>query len=350
MALPLNPPLAPMLAKLQEEIPAGDGWLYEPKWDGFRAIVFRDDESITIVSRDGRDLVRYFPELPPVLLEKLPRRCVVDGEIILAGPDGLDFDALQQRIHPAQSRVEMLAAKTPTSFIAFDLLALAGRNLMESAFQIRRAKLEEGLGKKAMFTKNGNKEITGLRGKTKILLTPQTADLDEARSWFAEFESVGLDGLIAKRAEGPYVPGKRVMVKIKHQRTADCVVGGYRLSKTGDGIGSLLLGVYDETGILQYIGHTSSFKAAERRELLKQLRRLEGGRSFGAGRAPGGPSRWTGTRDSSWVPIKPELVCEVSFDYLQGDRFRHAATFIRWRTDKKPSECRFDQLTRPPHR
>lgn len=339
-----------MLAKLQEEIPTEEGWLYEPKWDGFRAIVFRDGNSIQIASRDGRDLERYFPELAPAFLQRLPRRCVLDGEVILVGPGGLAFDALQQRIHPARSRIERLARETPTSFIAFDLLALATRNLMTKPFHTRRMKLAEALGEEATFGAGGSKAIVALRGKTEVLLTPQTADPAEARGWFSEFESVGLDGLIAKRADGPYVPGKRVMVKIKHRRTADCVVGGYRLSKTGDGIGSLLLGVYDDAGVLQYLGHTSSFKAAERRELLKQLRRLEGGRSFGLGRAPGGPSRWTGTRDSSWVPVKPELVCEVSFDYLQGDRFRHAATFLRWRTDKKPSDCRFDQLARPPLR
>ncbi|HEX2240129.1 MAG TPA: ATP-dependent DNA ligase [Actinomycetota bacterium] len=350
MALPIAPPIAPMLAKLQEEIPTGEGWLYEPKWDGFRALVWRDGSSIEILSRDGRDLVRYFPELPAVFLEKLPRRCVVDGEVILAGSSGLDFDGLQMRIHPARSRVEMLASKTPASFIAFDLLAVATRDLMQRPFSERRAKLEDGLGEEARFTKNGNAEITALKGQTKVLLTPQTGNVDAARSWFKEFEAVGLDGLIAKRAEGPYVPGKRVMVKIKHQRTADCVVGGYRLSKAGDGIGSLLLGVYDDGGELQYVGHTSSFKAPERRALLKQLRALEGGPSFGAGRAPGGPSRWAGMRDSSWVSVKPELVCEVSFDYMQGHRFRHAATFIRWRTDKKPKECRFDQFSRPPRR
>jgi ATP-dependent DNA ligase len=325
-----------MLAKLEPELPRGDGWLYEPKWDGFRAIVFRDGKDVEIQSRDTRPFNRYFPELPPVFLESLPKQCVVDGEIVLAGPDGLDFGSLQMRLHPAESRVRMLAEQIPTSFVAFDLLAIRSRDLRDVPFSKRRAELEkilpEGAGVKA--------------GSTQVLLTPQTDDVDEAERWFDTFGPLGLDGVIAKRSAIKYVPGERVMVKVKKIKTADCVVGGYRLSKAGDGIGSLLLGLYDDDdGVLHFVGHTSSFKAQERRDLLKELQPLvKPNAAFGDGRTPGGPSRWTAGRELPWVELKPKLVVEVAYDKMQGERFRHATRLLRWRDDKKPRECTFDQV------
>jgi ATP-dependent DNA ligase len=327
--LPFQPPLAPMLAKLQREVPRGDGWLYEPKWDGFRAIVFYDGDEVYIGSRDERPFNRYFPELVELFEKELPRRCIVDGEIVVRREKGLDFDSLQLRIHPAESRVRMLAEQIPASFIAFDLLADEDEDLREVPFVERRRRLEELLG-----------EIDS----TRINLTPQTRSGDEATGWLDSYEEAGFEGVVAKKEETTYQPGARPMIKVKVQRTADCVVGGYRLSKSGDGVGSLLLGLYDDTGTLQYVGHTSSFKAKERRELLELLRQIEGEGGFGRGRTPGGPSRWAASRDQSWVPVKPDLVCEVSFDRFQGDRFRHAATFLRWRTDKRPEECLMDQV------
>ncbi|MDP9224437.1 MAG: ATP-dependent DNA ligase [Actinomycetota bacterium] len=340
MALPVKPPISPMLSKVADEIPRGKGWLYEPKWDGFRALIFKEGDHIEIASRDARDLVRYFPELPPLLLGCLPASCVIDGEIVVAGPSGLDFEALLLRIHPAASRVAKLSHEIPASFVIFDLLALGDRDLRDSPFVERRRQLE------ADFTVQKPSQETG----SQVFLTPQTADPDEAAIWFKGFEDLGLDGIVAKRADLRYVPGERVMVKIKHLRTADCVVGGYRLSKGGDGVGSLLLGLYNDTGVLHYVGHTSSFTAKERRELLEELRPLEGGQSFGEGRTPGGPSRWSGGRETEWVALAPVLVCEVSFDHLQGARFRHAARLLRWRQDKPPEECTFEQLSLPPQR
>jgi ATP-dependent DNA ligase len=327
--LPFQPPLAPMLAKLQREIPQGDEWLYEPKWDGFRAIVFFDGDEVYIGSRDERPLNRYFPELVELFLEKLPRRCIVDGEIVVREEKGLSFDSLQLRIHPAASRVKMLAEQLPASFIAFDLLADEDDDLRGSPFVERRSRLEKLLH-----------EVDG----TRIALTPQTDSVDEAEGWLDSYEEAGFEGVVAKKEDTAYKPGARPMVKVKVQRTADCVVGGYRLSKSGDGVGSLLLGLYNDDGALQYVGHTSSFKAKERRDLLEQLRQIEGEGGFGGGRTPGGPSRWAGSREQSWVPLRPELVCEVSFDRFEGDRFRHAATFLRWRTDKRPEECVTDQV------
>ena len=347
MALPFSPPLKPMLAKLKPDIPEGDGWLYEPKWDGFRALVFRDGKETSVISRDGKPFERYFPELIVALEESLPKTCVVDGEIVIAGADSLDFDAMLLRIHPAASRVKMLSEESPSSFVAFDLLAHGKSDLRQKPLVERRAKLEELLGHSAIPGNATRQEVMKeLRPAPKVALTPHTRDPKEARRWFEAYEGAGLDGVIAKREDLLYLPGKREMVKVKHKRTADCVVGGYRLAKSGDGIGSLLLGVYDDSGLLHYVGHTSSFKAAEKKRLLEELKPLEGGSSFGGGRAPGGPSRWTGMtgRDPSWVPLAPELVCEVSFDHMQGDRFRHAATFIRWREDKKPRECTVDQV------
>jgi ATP-dependent DNA ligase len=316
-----------MLAQVAEEIPVGDGWRYEPKWDGFRAIVFREEDRLQIASRNQQPLERYFPELVRSLLEALPTRCVLDGEIIVPGPQGLDFDALLQRIHPAASRVALLASQTPASLVAFDLLALDSQDLRSAPLIERRQKLEQVLS-----------------GTEKVFLTPQTSDPLMARSWFEQYEGAGLDGVVAKRAELPYVPGERVMVKIKHIRSADCVVGGYRVSKDGKGVGSLLLGLYDEGGTLNYVGHTSGFPAKERQALRARLAPLEGKESFGSGRTPGGPSRWAQGRDTSWVSLEPKLVCEVGFDHLQGERFRHATRFLRWRPDKPPRDCTYRQL------
>jgi ATP-dependent DNA ligase len=336
MALSLTPPLDPMLAKLQKEIPRGEGWRYEPKWDGFRALVFHDTDDTTIYSRDRKPLNRYFPELPIALSEALPGPCVIDGEIVIMSDKGLAFDSLLQRIHPAASRVALLARETPGGFVAFDLLASGEQDLREHTMDERRGALVSILGEGA---------TPPSRPGTFVVTTPQTDDYDLAREWFTGFEKIGLDGIIAKRFDSPYVHGKRAMVKVKHQRTADCVVGGYRLSKQKDGVGSLLLGLYDDDGVLHYVGHTSSFKAAERRELLATLHPLEGKGGFGDGRSPGGPSRWNQGKADLWVGLEPVLVCEVAYDYMQGERFRHATRLLRWRTDKKPRECTFDQLT-----
>ncbi len=330
MSLPVKPPIDPMLAALADQIPAGPGWRDEPKWDGFRAIVFREGERVDLASRKGQPLERYFPELLTVLRDRLPERCVVDGEIVIVGDRGLDFDSLLLRIHPAASRIQLLAAQSPSSFVAFDLLALGDEDLRPLPFDRRREKLERSL-----------------HFGPRLMLAPQTSELELAREWFDRFEGAGLDGIVAKRAELPYLPGKRVMVKVKHQRTADCVVGGYRLSKAGDAVGSLLLGLYDDSGVLHHVGHTSSFAGKQRREILEKLAPLKGEGSFGGGRTPGQPSRWNQGRDTAWVGVAPKLVCEVAFDHLQGDRFRHATRFLRWRPDKPPRECTYEQL-RPP--
>jgi ATP-dependent DNA ligase len=331
--LPFQPPVPHMLAKISEAIPRGEGWFYEPKWDGFRALVFHDRNSVYLQSRDLKPLGRYFPELEAALLDALPRPMVLDGEIVIAGPQGLDFDALQLRIHPAESRVRMLAEQTPSSFVAFDILALEAEDLRQRPFGERRRILEDTLA------------AVG----PPVYLTPATRDPGQAQDWFERFEGAGLDGVIAKRLDEPYRAGVRSMLKIKHLRTVDCVVGGFRWNKGEEGrsVGSLLLGLYDENGVLHQVGHTSSFKAAEKRALVDRLSPLttdDEGVGFGRGRTPGGPSRWTGARDMSWVRLRPELVCEVTFDYLQGDRFRHAATFRRWRPDKPPEACTKDQI------
>ena len=346
MALPLSPPLSPMLAKLADEVPSGDGWSYEPKWDGFRGIVFRDRGNIEIMSRDKRTLERYFPELLDVLAGSLPERCVVDGEIVIPGPEGLEFDALLQRIHPAKSRIKMLAEKTPSSFVVFDLLALDKDVLMDAPLSERREALVEALGSpKRKGTDETIKELaTTGKGHRRFLIGPWTEDPSEAEGWLDRYERIGLDGVVAKKVDSTYEPNKRGWMKIKQHRTCDCVVGGYRLNKTGDGIGSLLLGLYDSDKNLHYVGHTSGFKAQERRDLLARLSELEGEGGFGHGRTPGGQSRWSGGKDTSWVPIKPEVVCEVGFDRLLGGRFRHAVTFLNWRPDRKPVSCTFDQL------
>lgn len=326
----IEPPVLPMLSKPSREIPVGAGWLYEPKWDGFRAIVFRDGDRVHIGSRNARPLGRYFPEVVATIAEALPERVVCDGEIVIAGDNGLDFDALQLRLHPADSRVRMLAEKIPASFVAFDLLALGDRDLRDSPLSTRREELAKVFEAGPM-----------------ALLTPQTSDVDEARDWFVRFEGAGLDGIVAKRADSPYRSGERTMVKVKHLRTADCVVGGYRLSKDKKGVGSLLLGLYVD-GHLHYAGHTSSFTAKQKAELLPMLQKIAGDSGFGEGRSPGGQSRWSTGEEQEWVSVRPVLVCEVAFDHLQGPRFRHGTTFLRWRADKDPQECTLDQLE-PPH-
>jgi ATP-dependent DNA ligase len=340
MDLSVMPPVAPMLAKLARELPQADCLVYEPKWDGFRCIVFRDGDEVELGSRNERPLTRYFPELIEPLCQALPKRAVVDGEIVIAGKRGLDFDALLQRIHPAASRVEMLAETTPASFVAFDLLALADRDLRPAPFSERRAKLEKALG----------------RARPPVHLTPATTDAEVARDWFSRFEGAGLDGVVAKRVDQPYREDERVMMKVKHERTADCVVAGFRWHKSGPIVGSLLLGLFDDDGVLHHVGVTASFTMARRRELVDEVepyRRpsLEG-HPWAAwatpeptgGRTPGAPSRWNAKKDLSWEPLSPELVVEVAYDNLQGDRFRHATTFRRWRTDRRPDTCTYSQL------
>jgi ATP-dependent DNA ligase len=343
--LPLSPPISPMLAKLSDEIPDGDGWLYEPKWDGFRCIVFRDGASIELTSRNERPFTRYFPELLGPLMANLPDRCVVDGEIVLpaAGDEGLDFDALLQRIHPAESRVRRLAAETPASFVAFDLLALGDESLLDVPLVQRHALL-----------------ATALAGASApVHLCPSTGDAAVAREWFTRFEGAGLDGVIAKRLTDPYTPDKRTLVKVKHRRTADCVIAGYRVHKDGKGVGSLLLGLFDERGRLHHVGVAASFTAKRRAELLVELAPLthdalqdhpwrEWAEAMTAAeqgqRMPGGGSRWNAGKDLSWVPLRAERVAEVTFGQLQEGRFRHGSTFLRWRDDRDPASCTYDQL------
>jgi len=331
LSLPVTPPVAPMLADLARDMPDGDAWSYEPKWDGFRAIVFWDGDELLIQSRDLKPLGRFFPELERGLRVVLPRPCVLDGEVVIAGADGLDFDALQMRLHPAQSRIELLSVQTPASFVAFDLLAVDDDDLMGQPFERRRRRLE------ALLTDR----------RPPVYLTPATADRQVGQRWFQRFEGAGLDGVVAKRIDQTYRPGERVMVKVKHQRTVDCVVGGFRwnTNMAGESVGSLLLGLYDGKPVLHHVGHTSSFKAAEKRQLVSFLQPYRGASGFGEGRTPGEPSRWTGSKDLSWESLRPELVCEVAFDHLQGDRFRHGATFVRWRPDKPPRECVYGQIT-----
>ncbi len=335
-----------MLAKLADRLPEGEGWLYEPKWDGFRALVFRDGAELYIQSRELKPLNRYFPELLAPLAQQLPQRCVLDGEIVIAGPEGLDFDALLLRIHPAASRIQLLAAQTPASYVAFDLLALDEEDLRAAPQSARREKLERALASL----------------QPPLYLTPASRDRAVAQDWFSRFEGAGLDGVVAKRLDEAYQPDKRVMLKVKHQRTAECVVAGFRWHKNGPGtmVGSLLLGLYDSSGVLHHVGVTSSFTAAKRRELVQELEPLRAGAtenhpwrewaSFAEEhqRMPGMTSRWNRGKDLSWEPLRPERVCEVAYDHLQNDRFRHATTFVRWRPDKKADTCRYDQLEATP--
>jgi len=331
-----------MLSKATEEIPRSGDFLFEPKWDGFRAIVFRGGGDVFIQSRDSKPLDRYFPELHDGLIAALPDGCVVDGEIVIATNDGLDFDLLQLRLHPAASRAAKLAKETPAEFVAFDLLAAGGADLRALPFDERRSRLEKLLKKVG----------------PPVHLTPMTRDRDVAVEWLERFEGAGLDGVMAKPAGGAYEAGKRVMFKIKHSRTADCVVAGFRWHKTGPGtlVGSLLLGLYDARGKLQHVGVTSAFPMQQRKELVALLEPLRKNAmkdhpwrewADAAGemqRMPGGQSRWSAGKDLSWEPVRIERVCEVKYDHMQGDRFRHAAIFQRWRTDKAPEDCTYDQL------
>jgi ATP-dependent DNA ligase len=342
MRLPVDPPIEPMLAKAADGLPEGEGWLFEPKWDGFRALVFRDGDELLIQSRDLKPLDRYFPELAAPLKASLPARCILDGEVVIAGDGGLQFEALLLRIHPAESRVRMLAEQSPASYVAWDLLALGDEDLRTTPQGERRIRLERALA----------------GASPPIHLTPATRDRALASDWFDRFEGAGLDGVVAKRLDGAYQPGKRAMIKVKHQRTADCVVAGFRWHKDGDGerVGSLLLGLFDAAGGLHHVGVTSSFTMATRRELAKELAPLRkdalashpwrawAAAMEGSVRMPGGLSRWSQGKDLSWEPLRVERVCEVKYDHLQGDRFRHAAVFLRWRPDKPPSDCRYDQL------
>ncbi|MBC7895557.1 MAG: ATP-dependent DNA ligase [Cytophagaceae bacterium] len=338
---PIHPPVEPMLAKLAEELPT-DGCLYEPKWDGFRAIVFRGGGDVLIQSRDLKPLDRYFPELHDLFLDRLPDGCVLDGEIVIVGERGLDFDVLQMRLHPAASRVKKLAEATPASFVAFDLLAVDGVDIMMQPQDERRRRLEAFLA----------------GASAPIHLTPATHDRALAAQWLADFEGAGLDGVIAKPLDGAYVPGKRAMFKIKQLRSADCVVAGFRWYKdTTDAVGSLLLGLYDDGGTLHHVGVTSSFTMAKRKALAVEFESLRenamqehpwkawaDAQAHATGRMPGGQSRWSAGKDLSWEPLRIERVVEVKYDHLQGDRFRHATTFLRWRPDREPRDCRYDQL------
>jgi ATP-dependent DNA ligase len=341
MSLP-SPPIEPMLAKIADELPQGPGFLFEPKWDGFRALVFRSGAGAHIQSRDLRPLNRYFPELEKALVEALPKGCVIDGEIVVVTGTGLDFDALQQRLHPAASRVAKLAKESPAAFVAFDLLAAGGKSTMELPQAERRARLERLLG----------------QVEKPVYLTPMTRDRELAQDWLRRFEGAGLDGVIAKPEASPYLPGKRAMLKIKHARTAECVVAGFRWYRdTQDAVGSLLLGLYDDAGVLHHVGVTSAFTMAMRKELAAVLEPLRknalkdhpwrdwaSAGDEGGQRMPGAQSRWSAGKDLSWEAVRPERVCEVKYDHLQGDRFRHAAVFLRWRPDKPPQDCRYDQL------
>ena len=338
MKLPVMPPVKPMLAKLNRELPEGDALVYEPKWDGFRCIVFRDGDEVELGSRNERPLTRYFPELLGPLRTSLPERAVVDGEIVIMTDHGLDFDLLSLRIHPAASRVAKLAAETPAAFVAFDLLAEGADDLRTEPFDARRAALERAL----------------VKAEPPVHVTPLTRDAAVAAAWFEHFEGAGLDGVVVKDAEGEYREGERGWLKVKHLRTADCVVAGFRVHKDGAGVGSLLLGLYDADGVLHHVGVASSFDAATRARLLDELEPLREGALEGhpwageaAGRVPGAPSRWNAQKDLSWEPLRVELVAEVAYEHLQRDRFRHTARFARWRPDREPASCTYAQLEVP---
>ena len=346
MRLPIHPPIGPMLAKRLDALPEGDGWIFEPKWDGFRTLIFRDGDEILLQSRDEKPLNRYFPELVAALRAALPMRCVLDGEIVIAGEAGLDFDALQLRLHPAASRVKLLAAQIPSSVVLWDVLCEGERDWRAEPFDARRRELEALLAD----------------AKPPIHLTPATTDRHTASDWFRRFEGAGLDGVIAKAADGQYEHNKRVMLKIKHERDCDCVVAGFRWHKDAQGsaVGSLLLGLYDGEGSLQHVGVAASFTAKVRRELVDRLAPYREGALVdhpwkfdaapraeapdGAARMPGGYSRWNQGKDLSWEPLRPELVAQVSYDHMQRTRFRHTAQFRRWRPDKRPPDCTFAQL------
>ena len=350
MGLPVVPPLSPMLCKsvgsieaVPDDPPGQTPTIFEPKWDGFRCIVFRDGDEVVLGSRNEKPLTRYFPELPPALRAQLPSQVVIDGEIVIATDHGLDFDLLSQRIHPAESRVNKLSVETPASFVAFDLLALGDESWMGRPFVERRARLEELLAD----------------AEPPVFLTPATTDRATAQDWFVRFEGAGLDGVVAKKASQTYEPNKRTQLKVKHKRTADCVVAGFRIHKDGNGVGSLLLGLHDDDGRLHHVGVAASFTEARRRELLDELEpyrpeTLEDhpwrewaeaeGITSADQRMPGGLSRWSGGKDLSWFPLRPELVVEVAYENVQHGRFRHGARFQRWRTDREPASCTYAQL------
>jgi ATP-dependent DNA ligase len=344
MTLPVRPPLEPMLAKLTRDLPPAGAVIFEPKWDGFRCIVFRDGDDLDLQSRNSKPLLRYFPELREPLCAQLPDRCVLDGELVIANENGLDFDALQLRQHPADSRVQKLAVEIPASFVAFDLLALGDESLLETPFGERRAQL-------ALLLADATPPI---------YLTPATRDRDLAADWFRRFEGAGFDGVVAKPLDGDYRPGARTMLKVKHERTCDCVVAGYRLHKDGKGVGSLLLGLYDDEGVLHHVGVASSMAAGERGTVLELLQpyrehALDGhpwrdwaeaasGEVEASGRMPGGMNRWNANKDMSWEPVRIELVAEVAYEGLMNGRFRHNARFRRFRSDRDPDSCRYDQL------
>ncbi len=335
------PPVKPMLARAAERIP--EGMQYEAKWDGYRGLVFRDGDEVEIGSRSTKSLSRYFPELLAAFRARLPERCVLDGEIVVARDGRLDFDALQERVHPAASRVRKLAVELPAAYVAFDLLALDGERWLERPLSERRTALEEALD--------------GVEDP--VFLAPATYDIAVARDWFGQFEGAGLDGIVAKRPTLPYRPGERAMTKVKHERTADCVVAGMRAHASGEGLGSLLLGLYDDGGTLHYVGACGAFSARERVRLWGELRPLavdldghpwaawQNAAAHETARLPGAPNRWSGGKDQSWVPLEPSLVCEVAFDHVQGMRFRHTAVFRRWRSDRSPESCGFGQVREP---
>lgn len=339
------PPVSPMLSKAVKALPPQGEFLYEPKWDGFRTIIFRDGDEVELGSRNEKPMTRYFPDVVEAVLSEFPERCVIDGEVVIAGPKGrLEFETLQQRIHPAASRVKRLAAETPASFVAFDLLCLGDDDLRDEPFATRRRLLQEALG----------------NVRPPIHLTPATADRDVAADWFDRFEGAGLDGVIAKPTAVTYRPGERAMLKIKHERTADCVVAGFRWHKSGGVIGSLLLGLYDESGHLNHVGVTAAFTMSRRKELVDEIApyRMEsldghpwaswGGESGqNSSRMPGAPSRWSGTRSLEFEALRPDLVVEVAYDHMEGNRFRHATHFRRWRPDREPRSCSYEQLEVP---
>ncbi|MFE7625116.1 ATP-dependent DNA ligase [Streptomyces sp. NPDC057509] len=338
MDLPVMPPVKPMLAKSVKKIPPG--MQYEAKWDGFRAIVHRDGDEVVIGSRTGKPLTRYFPEVVAAVLDSLPERCVVDGEIVVAYDGRLDFDRLSERIHPADSRVRLLAERTPAALVAFDLLALGGDSLLDTPQADRRTVLEAALA----------------GASAPVYLAPATTDPAVAGEWFDRYEGAGLDGVVAKPLDAPYRPDTRAMYKIKHERTADCVVAGYRFHKSGPVVGSLLLGLYDAAGALQHVGVCAAFPMKRRAELVTELEPLLTGvddhpwrawaraEAHEGARLPGAPSRWSGKKDMSWVPLRPERVCEVAYDHMEGDRFRHTAQWRRWRPDRTPEGCTYAQL------
>src|SRR4030095_16002367 len=346
MRLPFAPPLAPMLSRAADDLPGDEGWQFEPKWDGFRTLVFRDGDEVVLQSRDEKPMNRYFPELMAPLRATLPERCVLDGEIVIVGAEGLDFEALLLRIHPATSRVTLLARESPASFVAWDVLVIDDEDLRQAPLAVRRERLERALAAAA----------------PPIHLSPATRARALAEDWFRRFEGAGLDGVMAKRLDEPYRPGERTMIKVKHTRTADCVVAGFRWHKKGDGtmVGSLLLGLYDDSGTLHHVGVTAAFSNAVRKQLVSELAPLrvnaleghpwrdwaeaESQASAAGQRMPGASSRWNRGKDLSWEPLRPERVCEVAYDHMQGTRFRHAAQFVRWRPDKPPQDCRYDQL------